>query len=151
MLTWYSTQFGSWTVMFLNCGVPAWLVPRPCLALRLNQHIRCWRGLTGAALAKPYVALRTGQNSWVLLPHNSVQGQQILLTAGTFTQPAPYLYKGCPHMLLCAHKKSVIYLGSLKLGTIAALHLQLCKYSAVPQPGQASAASPQSWLKPANR
>ena len=36
-------------------------------------------GLTSTDLAKPYAALRPSNRSWVLLPHNSVWGQQILL------------------------------------------------------------------------
>ena len=36
-------------------------------------------GLTSTDLAKPYAALRPSNRSWVLLPHNSVWGQQIHL------------------------------------------------------------------------
>ena len=42
-------------------------------------------GLTSADLAEPYVALRLSNHSWVLLPHNSVRGQQIRLAGRTRT------------------------------------------------------------------
>ena len=42
-------------------------------------------GLTSTDLAKPYAALRPSNCSWVLLPHNSVQGQQIGLAGRTRT------------------------------------------------------------------
>ena len=42
-------------------------------------------GLTSTDLAKPYAALRPSNRSWVLLPHNSVRGQQILLAGRTRT------------------------------------------------------------------
>ena len=37
-------------------------------------------------LAKPYAALRMCNHSWVLLPHNSIWGQQIHLASITRTQ-----------------------------------------------------------------
>ena len=48
-------------------------------------------GLTSTDLAKPYAALRPSNLSWVLLPHNSVRGQQILLAGGTRTQTGTLL------------------------------------------------------------
>ena len=36
-------------------------------------------GLMSTDLAKPYAALRPSNLSWVLLPHNSIRGQQIHL------------------------------------------------------------------------
>ena len=42
-------------------------------------------------LAKPYAALRTGNHSWVLLPHNSIWGQQIHLAGRTRTQTGTLL------------------------------------------------------------
>ena len=42
-------------------------------------------GLTSTDLAKPYAALRPSNRSWVLLPHNSVRGQQIHLAGRTRT------------------------------------------------------------------
>ena len=48
-------------------------------------------GLTITDLAKPYVALRPSNRSWVLLPHNSVRGQQILLAGRTRTQTGTLL------------------------------------------------------------
>ena len=36
-------------------------------------------------LAEPYTALRPSNRSWVLLPHNSIRGQQILLAGRTRT------------------------------------------------------------------
>ena len=42
-------------------------------------------GLTSTDLAKPYAALRPSNCSWVLLPHNSVRGQQIHLAGRTRT------------------------------------------------------------------
>ena len=43
-------------------------------------------GLMSTDLAEPYAALRPSNRSWVLLPHNSVRGQQILLAGRTRTQ-----------------------------------------------------------------
>ena len=37
-------------------------------------------------LAKPYTALRSSNHSWVLLPHNSIRGQQICLADRICTQ-----------------------------------------------------------------
>ena len=48
-------------------------------------------GLTSTDLAKPYAALRPSNRSWVLLPHNSVRGQQILLAGRTRTQTGTLL------------------------------------------------------------
>ena len=48
-------------------------------------------GLTNTDLAKPYAALRPSNCSWVLLPHNSVRGQQILLAGRTRTQTGTLL------------------------------------------------------------
>ena len=48
-------------------------------------------GLTSTDLAKPYAALRSSNHSWVLLPHNSVRGQQILLASRTRTQTGTLL------------------------------------------------------------
>ena len=42
-------------------------------------------GLTSTDLAKPYAALRPSNRSWVLLPHNSVRGQQMHLAGRTRT------------------------------------------------------------------
>ena len=42
-------------------------------------------------LTKPYVALRTSNLSWVLLPHNSIWGQQIHLAGRTRTQTGTLL------------------------------------------------------------
>ena len=42
-------------------------------------------GLMSTDLAKPYTALRPSNRSWVLLPHNSVRGQQIHLAGRTRT------------------------------------------------------------------
>ena len=42
-------------------------------------------GLMSTDLAEPYAALRPSNLSWVLLPHNSVWGQQILLAGSTRT------------------------------------------------------------------
>ena len=42
-------------------------------------------GLTSTDLAEPYAALRPSNRSWVLLPHNSVRGQQIHLAGRTRT------------------------------------------------------------------
>ena len=42
-------------------------------------------GLMSTDLAKPYAALRPSNLSWVLLPHNSVRGQQIRLAGRTRT------------------------------------------------------------------
>ena len=42
-------------------------------------------------LAKPYAALRSSNRSWVLLPHNSVQGKQIRLADRTRTQTGTLL------------------------------------------------------------
>ena len=42
-------------------------------------------GLMSTDLAKPYAALRPSNLSWVLLPHNSVRGQQIHLAGRTRT------------------------------------------------------------------
>ena len=48
-------------------------------------------GLTSTDLAKPYAALRSSNHSWVLLPHNSVRGQRILLAGRTLTQTGTLL------------------------------------------------------------
>ena len=50
-------------------------------------------------LAEPYAALRTSKLSWVLLPHNSIRGQQIRLAGRTRTQTGTLLQ----HMVL-GHK-----------------------------------------------
>ena len=42
-------------------------------------------GLMSTDLAKPYAALRPSNLSWVLLPRNSVRGQQIRLAGRTRT------------------------------------------------------------------
>ena len=42
-------------------------------------------GLMSTDLAEPYAALRPSNLSWVLLPHNSVRGQQIHLAGRTRT------------------------------------------------------------------
>ena len=42
-------------------------------------------------LAKPYAVLRLSNHSWVLLPHNSIRGQQILLAGRTRTQTGTLL------------------------------------------------------------
>ena len=42
-------------------------------------------GLMSTDLAEPYAALRPSNLSWVLLPHNSVRGQQIRLAGRTRT------------------------------------------------------------------
>ena len=42
-------------------------------------------------LAKPYAALRLSNHSWVLLPHNSIWGQQIRLSGRTCTQTGTLL------------------------------------------------------------
>ena len=42
-------------------------------------------GLMSTDLAKPYVVLRPSNRSWVLLPHNSIRGQQIRLAGRTRT------------------------------------------------------------------
>ena len=42
-------------------------------------------GLMSTDLAKPYAALRSSNHSWVLLPHNSVRGQQLHLAGRTRT------------------------------------------------------------------
>ena len=48
-------------------------------------------GLMSTDLAKPYAALRPSNHSWVLLPHNSVWGQQILLAGRTRTHTGTFL------------------------------------------------------------
>ena len=48
-------------------------------------------GLTSTDLAKPYAALRPSNRSWVLLPHNSIRGQQIRLAGRTRTQTGTLL------------------------------------------------------------
>ena len=48
-------------------------------------------GLRSTVLAEPYVALRTINHSGVLLPHNSIRGQQILLAGGTRTHASTLL------------------------------------------------------------
>ena len=48
-------------------------------------------GLTSTDLAEPYAALRSSNHSWVLLPHNSVRGQQILLAGRIRTQTGTLL------------------------------------------------------------
>ena len=48
-------------------------------------------GLTSTDLAKPYAELRSSNHSWVLLPHNSVRGQQIHLAGRTLTQTGTLL------------------------------------------------------------
>ena len=48
-------------------------------------------GLMSTDLAKPYVALRPSNRSWVLLPHNSVRGQQIHLAGRPRTQTGTLL------------------------------------------------------------
>ena len=42
-------------------------------------------GLMSTDLTKPYAVLRPSNRSWVLLPHNSVRGQQIHLAGRTRT------------------------------------------------------------------
>ena len=42
-------------------------------------------GLMSTDLAEPYAALRPSNLSWVLLPHNSIRGQQIRLAGRTHT------------------------------------------------------------------
>ena len=44
-----------------------------------------------ADLAKPYTALRSSNHSWVLLPHNSIRGQQIRLAGRTRTHTGTLL------------------------------------------------------------
>ena len=53
-------------------------------------------GLTSTVLAKPYAALRMGNHSWVLLPHNNIWGRQIRLAGRTRTQIGTILQ----HMVL---------------------------------------------------
>ena len=48
-------------------------------------------GLTSTDLTEPYAALRSSNHSWVMLPHNSVWGQQILLAGRTLTQTGTLL------------------------------------------------------------
>ena len=48
-------------------------------------------GLMSTDLAEPYAALRPSNLSWVLLPHNSVRGQQIHLAGRTRTQTGTLL------------------------------------------------------------
>ena len=48
-------------------------------------------GLTSTDLAEPYAVLRPSNCSWVLLPHNSVRGQQIHLASRTRTQAGTLL------------------------------------------------------------
>ena len=48
-------------------------------------------GLTSTNLTKPYAALRPSNLSWVLLPHNSVRGQQIRLAGRIRTQTGTLL------------------------------------------------------------
>ena len=48
-------------------------------------------GLTSTDLAKPYTAFRPSNLSWVLLPHNSVRGQQIRLASRTRIQTGTLL------------------------------------------------------------
>ena len=47
--------------------------------------------LMSTDLVEPYAALRPSNLSWVLLPHNSVRGQQILLAGRTRTQTGTFL------------------------------------------------------------
>ena len=47
--------------------------------------------LTSTDLAKPYAALRSSNHSWVLLPHNSIRGQQIRLAGRTLTRTGTLL------------------------------------------------------------
>ena len=48
-------------------------------------------GLMSTDLAEPCAALRPSNRSWVLLPHNSVRGQQIHLAGRTHTQTGTLL------------------------------------------------------------
>ena len=48
-------------------------------------------GPTSTDLAKPCTALRSSNHSWVLLPHNSIRGQQILPAGRTHTQTGTLL------------------------------------------------------------
>ena len=48
-------------------------------------------GLMSTDLAEPYAALRPSNLSWVLLPHNSVRGQQIHLAGRTRTRTGTLL------------------------------------------------------------
>ena len=48
-------------------------------------------GLMSTVLTKPYAALRMSNLSWVLLPHNSIRGQQIPLSGRTRTQTGTLL------------------------------------------------------------
>ena len=48
-------------------------------------------GLTSTDLTKPYASLRPSNRFWVLLPHNSVWGQQIRLASRTHTQTGTLL------------------------------------------------------------
>ena len=51
-------------------------------------------------LAKPYEALRMSNLSWVLLPHNSIRGQQIHLAHAL--RLAPYVNLWCLDLKLGA-------------------------------------------------
>ena len=48
-------------------------------------------GLTSTDLTELYTALRSSNHSWVLLPHNSILGQQIRLVSRTRTQTGTLL------------------------------------------------------------
>ena len=58
---------------------------------KLLHSIELGVGLMSTVLAKPYVALRTSNHSWVLLSHKSIQGQQIHLAVRTHTQTGTLL------------------------------------------------------------
>ena len=96
-------------------------------------------GLMSTDLAKPYAALRPSNRSWVLLPHNSVRGQQILLAGRTRTQLAPYFKSWCLDLSLCALSFELTYKGDLALGIPLLLHIH--PSSGYIHPQQASVAS----------
>ena len=79
--------------------VPGQLVPCPfgaTASCKLLHSIQLGEGPMGTVLAEPYAALRTGRHSWVLLPHNSVRGQQIHRASRTRTHTCTLLQ----HMVL---------------------------------------------------
>ena len=90
-------------------------------------------------LAKPYAALRTSNHSWVLLPHNSIRGQQIFLQAEHALRLAPYFNIWCLDWKLCALSFGLTYKGDLALGIPLLLHIQ--PSSSYMHPQQASLAS----------
>ena len=97
-------------------------------------------GLMSTDLAKPYAVLRPSNLSWVLLPHNSVRGQQIRLAGRTRTQTGTllqYMVLGFYRFAPC--HSGLTYKGDLALGIPLLLHIH--PSSGYIHPQQASVAS----------